>query len=265
MQLKFYKYHGNGNDFIIIDNRQNTFPANNHALIKYLCNRNFGIGADGLMLMEETPGMDFHMHYYNSDGREGTMCGNGGRCMIHFAAKIGLIDKTAIFSGIDGHHQGRIDKNGLVHLKMQDVNKVKKDGNAYIINTGSPHYIIFTDNISGLDVINAGRKIRYDEKYGNEGINVNFVQTENERIRIRTYERGVENETLACGTGSVAAAIGTVLKENRNISRVIVETLGGILEVNFRRKNKEHFSDIWLSGPAKMVFEGNADIDIPDK
>ncbi len=265
MQLNFYKYHGNGNDFIVIDNRRHIFTANNQILIKNLCDRNFGIGADGLMLLEDNPGHDFHMLYFNSDGREGSMCGNGGRCIVHFARELGIIDDTAIFSGIDGKHAARIDNVGLVHLKMQDVSKIEKDGQAYILNTGSPHYILFIDNIDQIDAVKAGRQIRYSEQFRNEGINVNFVEPADNKIRIRTYERGVENETLACGTGSVAAALCAVIEKELYSNNIKIDTRGGLLEINFRRTGKTAFTDIWLTGPAKLVFEGKIDIDTLNK
>jgi diaminopimelate epimerase len=257
MKLKFFKYHGNGNDFIIIDNRRNNFPLNDHKLIRALCDRNFGIGADGLMLLDEIAGFDFRMIYYNSDGVEGSMCGNGGRCIVRFAKKLGIIKKTASFSGIDGPHEAGIDEKGLVHLKMQDVKGFDKDGTAYILNTGSPHYILYCDNIDSIDVKRDGRKIRNNSKYAEKGINVNFVQLTGTGLRIRTYERGVENETFACGTGSVAAALSLVPESGFSGSSVLVETRGGNLEVSFRHSAGSSFSDIWLTGPASYVFKGS--------
>jgi diaminopimelate epimerase len=258
MLLDFYKYHGNGNDFIIMDNRRNFFPVNDHALVKALCNRNFGIGADGLMLLNEKEGYDFHMIYFNSDGREGSLCGNGGRCMVHFARELGLIDRSAIFSGADGPHMAKIDGD-VVELKMQDVPKIERDGAAYIINTGSPHYIEFVDDVEDTDVLKKGREIRYSDKYMASGINVNFVQDGKERIRVRTYERGVENETLACGTGSVAAVLSAALEGKISGNSAQIETRGGLLDVSFRRDDNNSFTDIWLKGPAKLVFHGTTD------
>jgi diaminopimelate epimerase len=259
MKLKFYKYHGNGNDFILIDNRKNTFPVNDHILIKALCDRNFGIGADGLMLLADIPGFDFRMIYYNSDGIEGSMCGNGGRCIVNFARELGIIDRTASFSGIDGPHEAIIEKDGLVHLKMQDVNGFRKDGPAYILNTGSPHYILYCENIDAIDVVNAGREIRNRKNYAAHGINVNFVELTEKGLRIRTYERGVENETFACGTGSVAAALSMVPEKGYSGSSLRLETLGGPLEVSFKHSADSSFTDIWLTGPAKCVFKGSID------
>jgi diaminopimelate epimerase len=259
MKLEFCKYQGNGNDFIIIDNRIRTFPVNDQVLIKTLCDRNFGIGADGLMLLDEISGFDFRMIYYNSDGIEGSMCGNGGRCIVHYANKLGIIDKTASFSGIDGPHKAIIDAKGLVHLKMQDVEGFEKDGPAYVFNTGSPHYILYSDNIDTVDVVRTGREIRNSLKYAGQGINVNFVQLTAKGLRIRTYERGVENETLACGTGSVAAALSLVPESGFSGSSVQVDTRGGKLEVSFSHSAISSFTDIWLTGPAKYVFKGKVD------
>lgn len=256
MAISFCKYQGNGNDFIVIDNRNNDFPDDDHAYIRALCDRNFGIGADGLMLLENSAGFDFHMRYFNSDGREGSMCGNGGRCMIHFASELGLFEQTVIFSGIDGPHEGRMENNGIVHLKMQDVNHITRDGAAYIINTGSPHYILFTVNLDEIDVFRKGSEIRHSPSYREHGINVNFVEEADGILHIRTYERGVERETHACGTGSVAAAIALSLRKKVEINSTMVRTRGGILEVSFRQSGEYSFTDIWLSGPAQKVFEG---------
>jgi diaminopimelate epimerase len=259
MKLEFYKYQGNGNDFILIDNRKKIFPVNDHILIKALCDRHFGIGADGLMLLEEIHGFEFRMVYYNSNGIEGSMCGNGGRCIVHFAKELGIIDNTASFSGIDGPHEGIIGTDGLVHLKMQDVDGFEKDGPAYVLNTGSPHYILYTDNIDNVNVVSAGKEIRNKTRYADHGINVNFVEITGKSIRIRTYERGVENETLACGTGSVAAALSLVPQTGFSGNSVRVETLGGNLEVSFKNPADSFFTDIWLTGPAKCVFKGWTD------
>ena len=261
MVLKFSKYQGNGNDFIIIDNRRQIFPDNSQTLINRLCNRNFGVGADGLMLLEKSGDFDFHMIYFNSDGKEGSMCGNGGRCMVHFARKLAIVKDTAIFSGIDGMHEASFDERGLVHLKMQDVDKIQSDGPAYILDTGSPHYVLFADRIADMDVVKAGRMIRFSDRYKDKGINVNFAERGRDHILIRTYERGVENETLACGTGSVAAALASVIDSPSKVESIKTKTRGGMLEVRFRRTGKLSFSDIWLIGPAKHVFEGIADTD----
>ena len=254
MQLEFYKYHGAGNDFIIVDNRKNIFPiSNQHKIILHLCDRRFGIGADGFILLQESDDFDFEMVYYNADGNESTMCGNGGRCIVHFARFLKLIDSTTRFKAIDGEHQATIERES-VNLNMINVNKIDTFGNDYFLNTGSPHYVKFVSNIQQFDVYKEGKKIRNSAHFFEKGTNVNFVEVvKTNEIAIRTYERGVENETLACGTGITAAAIIHGLKNN--IQNVKVKAQGGELEVNFTNNNN-NFTNIWLRGPAKMVYKG---------
>lgn len=257
MQLKFYKYHGAGNDFIIIDDRKSTFPKQDNSLIKKLCNRRFGIGADGLMLLQLTNGYDFKMIYFNADGNESTMCGNGGRCITHFANNIGLIKNKTNFLAVDGEHLAEIEGN-IINLQMIDVKEIEKIGNDFYLHTGSPHYVKFVDNSKDFNVYNEGKAIRNSPRFIKEGTNVNFIEqiSENE-IAIRTYERGVEDETLACGTGVTAAAIVFGLK--KNINSVKVKALGGELEVKFEKDNAT-FKNIWLKGPATMVFNGEIEL-----
>jgi len=259
MILNFYKFHGTGNDFILIDNRDSKMDSLKTEQIKYLCNRNFGIGADGLMLLNNHNELDFEMDYYNSDGSSGAMCGNGGRCIVAFAKKLGIIENFTRFIASDGPHEASINESGEVKLKMMDVEEIKYKQNTLFINTGAPHHIVFNDNIAELNVYEKGKAIRYSEEYKDIGTNVNFVQIEKNGIRIRTYERGVENETLACGTGAVASAISyyaTYKTDNQNIK---VKTLGGELKVNFN-ENGNIYRDIYLSGPAKFVFEGQIEV-----
>ncbi len=253
MFINFYKYHGAGNDFIIVNNLDEKLTLSPQA-IKYLCDRHFGIGADGFMELLPSRKNDFAMRYYNSDGKEGTMCGNGGRCIVAFAQKIGIIQKKAIFDAIDGTHKATIETDKTISLKMNDVNSYQLKGkNIFITDTGSPHYVQFTENINAIDVIEEGRKIRYSEAFP-DGINVNFVEIKNDKIYMRTYERGVENETLACGTGTVAVAIAAhILKQIT--PPIEIHARGGILQVNFET-NGRNFKDIILRGPATFVFEG---------
>jgi diaminopimelate epimerase len=259
MQLSFLKYHGSGNDFIIADNRNGQFAPGNRVLISQLCHRNFGIGADGLMLLESSPEYDFHMRYFNSDGLEGSLCGNGGRCIVHFARETGIISDKAVFSASDGIHQAVIGEGDLVSLRLHDVGSPGRDGDAYITDTGSPHYVVFTANIEELDVFGEGQKIRYSEKYRDKGINVNFAEPSGNRILVRTYERGVENETLACGTGSVAVAICNSYREGEGSKKTMIQTRGGLLEVSFEKTGGPAFKNIWLTGPARMVYRGTID------
>lgn len=261
MQIKFYKYQGTGNDFIIIDNRKNKFPKENSHLVAFLCDRKFGIGADGLMLLENKKGYDFEMVYYNSDGNKSTMCGNGGRCLVAFAHYLKIIKNKANFFAVDGEHDAEIiakDGNALqVKLKMQDVSKIEKFNNDLFLNTGSPHYIRLVKELNKINVFVEGKKIRYSNTFKKEGTNVNFLQFKNNCLHVRTYERGVENETLSCGTGVTAAALAyAFLQKNKKFNKINIETPGGALKVHFKQKSKDFFNDIWLEGPATLVFEG---------
>lgn len=256
MQLKFYKYQGTGNDFVMIDNRQNFFPKNDTKLIERLCDRRFGIGADGLILLENDKSTDFRMVYYNSDGNESSMCGNGGRCLVAFAKRLELIDKTATFIATDGLHQATIDENGIVSLQMKDVKELKIEEEYVFLNTGSPHHVTLVNNLGDYNVKDNGAKIRHSSLYGKEGSNVNFVnQISENRFRLRTYERGVEDETLSCGTGATATAIAmnVIGKTKSNVIDIDVE--GGKLNVSFQKTDKS-FEKVFLIGPATFVFEG---------
>ncbi len=254
--LKFYKYHGAGNDFILIDNFSENSVNLSISQIKKMCDRHFGIGADGLMLLKKHSIFDFEMDYYNSDGSGGTMCGNGGRCIVAFAKRLGIITNYAKFIASDGEHEAFIDKNNIVKLKMNDVNRISNFNNDYLCYTGSPHYIKFCNNIKEKNIFLEGQKIRYSNEFKNEGINVNFIKIKNNKtLNIRTYERGVEDETLACGTGAVATALTFANKNNELSGEYTIIARGGILKVSFTKKQNK-FQDIWLTGPAKFVFEG---------
>lgn len=256
MLLKFSKYHGTGNDFVIIDNREGSFPKSTK-LINHLCNRHFGIGADGLMLLEKAPKADFQMLYYNSDGNESTMCGNGGRCITLFAKKLGVIESTAFFMGIDGEHVAHINSKNIVTLKMQNVTGVEIGEKYYFLNTGSPHYVQIVDDVQKVDVFNQGKQIRNSFNLQNGGTNVNFIDYNSDIINIRTFERGVENETLACGTGTVASTIVYYLKTKIIKPEYSIQTQGGLLSVKFSPINDSTYEDIWLKGPAVHVFDGH--------
>jgi len=255
MTLTFYKYQGAGNDFIIIDNRKNILDPTDRERIKQICDRRFGIGADGLMMLYDHKEVDFEMKYFNSDGYEGTMCGNGGRCIVMFAKKIKLIKQNARFVTNDGVHTAEITDT-TVRLRMNDINTIRKLRDSYFINTGSPHYVTFTNDVDNIDIFNEGRKMRNNQQFKPHGTNVNFVEVQKDGLSLRTYERGVENETLSCGTGAVAAAIISVYSGQIDSNNVQVKTRGGIMNVGFSRTNKGGFSDIILEGPAVFVFEG---------
>jgi diaminopimelate epimerase len=259
MQLHFYKYHGTGNDFIILDNRKGDHHLTKKQ-IAFLCHRRFGIGADGLMLLNAYVGYDFEMKYYNADGAESSMCGNGGRCLVKFAYDRGIIKRDYRFVAIDGEHEASIDMDGTVALKMNDVDNVRFDHGKYILDTGSPHYVEVVEEVLHLNVVDRGRQVRYSEPFRNEGINVNFVQqtVEPDKIIVRTYERGVEDETWSCGTGVTAAALVCFHNEN-GYNRVEVKTKGGELSVEYDRID-DSFQNIWLIGPAVKVFEGDIEL-----
>ncbi len=260
MTLHFYKYQGTGNDFILADNRKNDISLTT-TQINNLCDRRFGIGADGLMLLNQKEGFDFEMKYYNADGKPGTMCGNGGRCMTKFAYHLGIHRELYRFLAADGVHEAEIDTDGIVSVKMKDVNTFRKFHNDFIVDTGSPHYIKMTSNVMELDVFKKGTEIRHSKEFEEEGINVNFVEQSEEvdKIIVRTYERGVEDETLSCGTGVTAAALVCYHNEN-GFNEVEVITLGGKLSVEFDKIDEYKFENIWLCGPADKVFEGTVEI-----
>lgn len=255
MKLTFYKYHGAGNDFVIVDNRDLTFPADNIAYVEWLCDRRFGIGADGLMLLQNFNGYDFEMRYYNSDGREASMCGNGGRCIVAFAHKMGIIGSKTSFIAVDGLHDAIIEPDGDVNLRMSDVNFIETDGNEYFLDTGSPHFVRFLDTLEGVDILTEGRKVRYSERFKEKGTNVNFVKQDGNKLTVFTYERGVEAETLACGTGITASALSAALRNGLSKGFYPVIAKGGNLSVSFE-KTETGFTNIWLKGPATFVFKG---------
>ena len=259
MTIPFYKYQGTGNDFVIIDNRGGNFTQLSTVEIAYLCDRRFGIGADGLMLLQLKEGYDFEMVYYNADGKEGSMCGNGGRCLVAFAKQMGVIDKTAAFLATDGFHEAKVLENGWVELKMKDVDRIEKHPDHAVLNTGSPHYIKWEKDIAKTAVFDEGKYIRNSPPFAKEGINVNFVQVHEDALSVRTYERGVEAETLSCGTGVTAAAIAASNEQAGYQERKIL-TPGGELKVKFERKSDSSFENIWLCGPAKLVFAGTIDL-----
>ncbi len=245
----------------MIDCRHITEAAFDKKLVAFLCDRHFGIGADGLILLLEDAGSDFKMKYFNSDGLEGTMCGNGGRCITAFARDLGIIKDSAGFTGIDGSHFANILDTELVSLKMIDVKDVKVLEDGYLVETGSRHFVTFRENIEKTDVYNEGLKIRNQKRFGKEGTNVNFIQlTSPNSFNIRTFERGVENETLACGTGSVASAITSWLVKKTDKNSYSVKAPGGILRVRFTPQNDGSFTDVWLEGPVKFVFKAEIEV-----
>lgn len=261
MQIHFYKYQGTGNDFILIDNRSNSINLSNEQ-VKFMCDRHFGIGADGLMLLENELNYDFKMVYYNSDGNTSTMCGNGGRCITAFAKQLNIVTNKARFIAIDGPHDANINEDGNISLKMSDVKNIEVGADHFYLNTGSPHYVKHVEGIMDLDVFEEGRKIRYNDRFKEEGTNVNFIKRFDDHLYVRTYERGVEDETLSCGTGVTAAALAAAsvgLSTSKN--NCIVKTLGGNLNVKFDKVLEHTYYNIWLEGPAQFVFKGTIEIE----
>lgn len=256
MTVNFHKYQGAGNDFIMIDNRPPIISKNQTEQIARLCNRKFGIGADGLILLQEKMSVDFEMVYFNSDGRESSMCGNGGRCLIKFAKDLGLIKDKCTFAAIDGLHEGHFLSDGTISLKMSDVKNIENFYDDYILNTGSPHYVILTNGVAEMNIVEHAKKIRYSEKFEKEGINVNFVEKKGvNKLFVRTYERGVEDETLSCGTGVVASALAFASQAGNKMNEISIATPGGNLKVKFEAVGKG-YKNIHLIGPAERVFEG---------
>jgi diaminopimelate epimerase len=261
VKLPFYKYQGAGNDFILIDNRQMTVDHHNPAMIARLCDRRFGIGGDGMMFLQPKDGFDFEMVYYNADGQPSSMCGNGGRCIVAFAKLLGVIDTETDFLAVDGPHHAKISESGdWVSLHMIDVDTVKRDADAYVLNTGSPHYVQLVDGLENKDVYHDGYAIRNNDIYKTKGINVNFVEPTGNGYFVRTFERGVEAETYACGTGVTAVALAMAIQNQQTGSITTpIKVLGGNLNIRFNYDGVK-FTDIYLEGPAKLVFAGEVEI-----
>jgi diaminopimelate epimerase len=257
--LEYSKYHGCGNDFIIIDNRKNDIVLSQKQIAD-ICHRRFGIGADGLMLLGEKVGFDFTMKYYNSDGNESSFCGNGGRCIVQFAIDLGIVksDKTS-FEFENTTYSAEIFDNKLIALSMINVEEITRIENDVFFNTGSPHYIHFVEDVDAFDLIPFAKSIRYSDQFP-EGINVNIVEPISEYIlKMRTYERGVEDETYSCGTGVTAAAIAYNYLLEEDSEDIQVRTKGGNFQVNFNR-NEDAYTNVKLIGPAKFVFKGEIEI-----
>jgi diaminopimelate epimerase len=260
MIIEFCKYQGCGNDFIILDNRSNHFDNLIQKDIEWLCNRRFGVGADGLMLLNKKEGVDFEMKYFNADGSESTMCGNGGRCITKYFYDLGFHKFTYQFWAIDGMHEAEINGDDNIRLKMKNVSQINYQDRDIILDTGSPHYVKHVNTLEDVNVTELGRAIRNSKEFKEKGINVNFVEImDDDSIFVRTYERGVEAETLSCGTGVTAAALISAHNE-RGFNRVEVKTLGGKLSVEFNKCSDTEFNEIWLIGPAKFVFKGEVEI-----
>ncbi len=260
MNIHFYKYQGTGNDFVMLDNRNGIYDFVGINEVKKICDRRFGIGADGLIKINTHPTLTFEMDYYNSDGSK-SFCGNGARCSVAFADFLGVECQNVDFWAIDGCHTATL-KEEKVALAMNNVNEIHEVASDYLLHTGSPHYIQFVDDVAQVDVFTKGNSIRNQDSYKLEGVNVNFVQVINEQeLFVRTYERGVEDETLSCGTGVTAAVLSYGYKMGLKDKHTIrVKTLGGELEVVFRVQEQGQFDEIQLLGPAKQVYKGEIDV-----
>lgn len=256
MQIKFTKYEGTGNDFLLLNNLDGFYSNLTIEQIQKMCKRRFGVGADGLIKINHSEKASFYMDYYNADGSQ-SFCGNGARCAVHFAKQIGIdLSDTIKFEAIDGIHEASIE-GGLVKLKMIDVPSIDKKGDAFELYTGSPHYIQLSDDISTKHVISLGRSIRFSEPYKDQGINVNVLkEIDSNHIAIATYERGVEDETLSCGTGATACALLWDFISSESLNEVFVKVKGGELSVQFERNQQDGYSNIYLIGPATKVYDG---------
>ena len=254
MKMTFYKYQGTGNDFVVIDNRNGFFPKDNHSMIAEICNRKYGIGADGLLLLENNSKVDFTMVYYNADGKLGSMCGNGGRCIVHFANFLNIINENILFEAIDGLHEASIN-NAIISLKMNDVASINVNTNSVFLNTGSPHHVEMVEDLKNYNVAENGFLMR-NKTYGKEGSNIKKEKKIGRNLfAVRTYERGVEAETLSCGTGVTAVAIALSETNRIDTNNVELHTEGGNLLVHFNKLNSTYY-DVYLEGPAKQVFKG---------
>ena len=259
MLFSFVKYQGTGNDFVLIDNREANFPIANYQAIAQICHRNYGVGADGFICIESDLVTDFYMRYFNADGREGTLCGNGSRCAIHYAESLGLTGKNVSFSAADGKHHAQFINNEIA-LELHEVNQWKQLKHAIFLDTGSPHHIVFVDDVDTIDVAHIGQEIAHGAPYFSDGTNVNFVQQlSKDSIKVRTYERGVEAETLSCGTGVTAAALAMHITKKTSSEQIQIQTRGGTLAVSFLPV-QNGYTSIVLQGPAAPVFKGNWEI-----
>ena len=259
MILKFHKYQGTGNDFLLVDDRDEKFDVSRLDVVQKICRRRFGVGSDGLILLREKKGFDFEMVFFNPDGSK-SLCGNGSRCVVAFANALGIIKEKARFLAIDGEHTAEL-KNGIISLKMNDVKTVEKGEDYYFLNTGSPHYCAFVNEVEGFDVLSQGKRIRFSDRYKKEGTNVNFLERVEDAVFVRTYERGVENETFSCGTGVTASGLVAALKGVSTGKEVCdIQTLGGKLKVKYKMQSDGSFTDIYLEGQALFVFKGEIEI-----
>lgn len=256
MKIKFYKYHAAGNDFVLIDNREKKINLSKEQIAK-ICHRRFGVGADGIILLDNDAQADYHVTYINPDGSQ-SLCGNGCRTAVDLASRLGLANKINSFNAYDGIHPAEILLDGQIKIKMNDVSEIEEVFDGYSLDTGSPHYVKFVHGLENYPVFVDGRKMRH-EKHFPKGTNANYIEDKgNNSIALRTYERGVEEETLACGTGATAAALAASKKGYKSPLTIFAQ--GGILTVEFKSNASGGFTDIYLIGPAKLVYEGEVEV-----
>lgn len=257
MKIIFSKYQGTGNDFVMVDNMSGLYDSLSIDQIQFLCDRKLGVGADGLIKLSSKQGFDFEVEYFNADGSQ-SFCGNGARCSVAFAKAIGIIESETTFYAIDGSHKAFVEGKS-VRLEMLPVSGYEMIGKDYVLDTGSPHYIHFVNDIKEKNIVEYGRSIRYSDQYKVEGINVNTLEAIADfELNVTTYERGVEDETLSCGTGVTACALAFMAMKGQNKSEITINTKGGVLKVAAERKETK-FTNIWLTGPATFVFDGSID------
>ncbi|MEZ5070913.1 MAG: diaminopimelate epimerase [Bacteroidales bacterium] len=257
MECSFSKYHGTGNDFILIDGRGQETGFLTEPVIRHLCHRRFGIGADGLMVLLPDEKTDFRMLYFNADGKEGSMCGNGGRCLVSFAHRLGACGPEARFVGVDGTHEAKVLPGGEIELRLKAVDRIQPLPDGYLLDTGSPHFVRFVNGLGSIDMEKDGRSLRWEDRFAPGGVNVNFVEMlPSGHLAVRTFERGVEAETYSCGTGVTASSLVAALRDKPGPGRRVVETLGGTLEVRFQKTSDNDYREIFLIGPAVHVFDG---------
>lgn len=256
MDINFYKYNGAGNDFVVLDNRDEWFDWNDKKLIQKLCDRKFGVGADGVLLLQNKDGYAFEMLYANSDGSRGSMCGNGGRCISAFAHKLGILatETESLFWGPDGEHKAIVKKDGTISIQMINVTKITEQNNLDFVHTGTDHHIQFVTHLESFPICTEVRKVR-DTQSDPNGVNINYVEKQNGQWHVRTYERGVEDETLACGTGATAVAILLAHQGKITGNSCDIVMPGGILSISFE-KTDSGFQNVWLTGPAEFVYTG---------
>jgi diaminopimelate epimerase len=256
VKIHFYKYQAAGNDFVLIDNRSTKIALSKEQIAK-ICNRRFGVGADGVILIDNDTQANFNITYINPDGSQ-SLCGNGCRTAVDLASKLGLTNGKIAFNAYDGVHKAEILADGQIKIQMNDVNQIEEVFDGYSLDTGSPHYVKFVSGLDSYPVFDEGRKMRYDKHFP-KGTNANYIEDKGSNsIALRTYERGVEEETLACGTGATAAALAASKKGYS--SPLTIFAKGGTLTVDFKLRPSGGFSDIYLTGPAKLVFEGDLEL-----